>query len=93
MDLQGKTPAMNQKIFELGLNVETVSLYLLCCGIVDAGESISSKNIENRWNSTREGLSKGLKELEDRRILKKILSNGEGSDVFKLADVKKWKLS
>ena len=30
-------PAMSQKIFSMNLGVETVSLYLLCCAVADAG--------------------------------------------------------
>ena len=84
-------PSMNQRIFELGLPMETVSLYLLCCGILDADLTLSTKNILERWNGSEEDFRKSAQELEKRNILEKALSDGDGNDVFRVKDVHGWR--
>jgi len=84
-------PAMNQDIFRLGLSVETISVYLLCCSFSDNGAVISTKNLLGVWNGTREALSEGIKELEKKNILLKIISGGEDKNVYKLTEHKSWK--
>jgi hypothetical protein len=44
------------------------------------------------WNSTRASLLEGLKDLETRNILRRIISDRAGNNVYKLLDVKNWKL-
>ena len=83
---------MNQKIFKLGLPVETVSVYLMCCSLADTDTTISTKKLSEMWNSTRVSLLKGLKDLETRDILRRIISDRAGNNVYKLSDVKNWKL-
>ena len=93
MNSQKKTPAMNQKIFKLELPVETVSVYLMCCSLADTDTTISTKKLSEMWNSTRASLLEGLKDLEERNILRKIISDGEEKNIYQLSDVKDWKLS
>ena len=83
-------PAMNQNIFRLGLSVETISIYLLCCSFSDDGAVISTRNLLGVWNGTREALFAGIKELEIRNILLKIISGGEDKNVYKLTESKSW---
>ena len=92
MNSQNQTPAMNQKIFKLGLSVETVSVYLMCCSLADTDTTISTKKLSEMWNSTRASLLEGLKDLETRNILLRIISDRAGNNVYKLSDVKNWKL-
>ncbi len=92
MHTHDKTKSMDQKIFNIGLSVETVSLYLLCCGLADAGGTISKKNILEIWNSSEEELRDGLHKLEEKNILLKILSDGKENDIYKLVDVKQWRI-
>lgn len=92
MDSQNQTPAMNQKIFKLGLSVETVSVYLICCSLADTDTTISTKKLSEMWNSTRASLLEGLEDLETRNILHRIISDRAGNNVYKLSDVKNWKL-
>ena len=92
MNSQNQTPAMNQKIFKLGLLVETVSVYLMCCSLADTDTTISTKKLYEMWNSTRASLLEGLKDLETRNILRRIISDRAGNNVYKLLDVKNWKL-
>lgn len=92
MNSQNRTPAMNQKIFNLGLSVETVSVYLICCSLADIDTTVSTNKLSEMWNSTRASLLEGLKDLETRNILRRIISDGAGNIVYKLSDVKNWKL-
>ena len=84
-------PAMNQDIFRLCLSVETISVYLLCCSFSDNGAVISTKNLIEVWNGTSEALFEGIKELEKKNILLKIISGGEDKNVYKLTEYKSWK--
>jgi hypothetical protein len=93
MDSQNQPPAMNQEIFNLDLSVETVSVYLICCNLSDNNTAISTKNLSSMWNGTEALLNEGLKDLEERNILRKIISDGEEKNIYQLSDVKNWKLS
>ena len=84
-------PSMNQKIFEMGFSVETVSVYLLCCSLGDSGARISVKNLRGVWNSTEDDLNKGLNALEDRNILIRTLSDQEGNIFYRLSELEDWK--
>ena len=92
MSSQNQNLAMNQKIFKLGLLVETVSVYLMCCGLADTDTTISTKKLSEMWNSTRASLLEGLKDLETRNILRRIISDRAGNNVYKLLDVKNWQM-
>ncbi len=91
MESGHQTPSRDQKIFNLNLSTETISLYLLCCGIKDAGITLTTKNILERWNGTEEGFQKAMKELEDRNIISKIMTDGNQHDAFHLKDVHGWR--
>ncbi len=93
MDSQNQIPAMNQEIFNLDLSVEKVSIYLICCNLSDNNTVISTKNLSSMWNGTEALLIEGLKDLEERNILRKIISDGEEKNIYQLSDVKDWKLS
>jgi hypothetical protein len=60
--------------------------------MADAGTVISTKNLSEMWNSSRESLFEGLQDLETRDILRRIISDRAGNNVYKLSDVKDWKL-
>jgi predicted transcriptional regulator len=83
---------MNQKIFKMGLSVETVSVYLMCCSLADTDTTISTKKLSEMWNSTRSSLIEALKDLETRNILRRIISDRAENTVYILSDVKNWKL-
>ena len=91
MDSHNQPPTMSQKIFQLGFSVKTVSVYLLCCGIADAGAPVTTKNLTAKWNSSKKTLSRGLQELMEKNILSQILSDGEGNEAYKILDEKSWK--
>jgi hypothetical protein len=83
--------AMNQKIFQMGLSTETVSLYLLCCGLADSGATLSTKNLLDIWNASPETMNASFLELEDRGIVLKIISDGKAHHIYKLTDEHDWK--
>ncbi len=45
------------------------------------------------WYGNEALLIEGLKDLEERNILRKIISDGEEKNIYQLSDVKDWKLS
>ena len=81
--------AMNQRIFQFDLFTETVSAYLLCCGLVDEGKTISVSNLLSIWNSTHASLIASLAALEEKNIVQKMHSDLEGS-TYELMDVHEW---
>ena len=83
-------PAMSQKIFSMNLGVETVSLYLLCCAVADAGAAITQTTLQERWNDDRTTLERGLGQLEDRNILCREDEEAKGEPVYRVVDEKKW---
>ncbi len=84
-------PAMDQSIFNLGLSVETISVYLLACGLADAGKSVTTRNLTEFWNGTADSLEHGLRELEKRNIVARVLSAGEDRAAYKIEEVHRWK--
>ena len=85
--------SMSQKIFDIGLPMEAVSLYLLCCGLTDAEAKVTNHNLQQIWNSTPESLSENLDILESRQIIRKVVSSGEdGTDVFRVNKTEDWEL-
>lgn len=86
----GSPPSMDQMIFKIGLSVKTISVYLLCCGLSDSGRPVTSRNLMDVWNGSEEELAHGLKNLEGRNILLKIISDRKENSVYKLLDVKEW---
>lgn len=82
---------MDQKIFEIGLPVETVSLYLLCCSLADADTVISTRNLIEIWNGTEKALVQGLKELEEKYILHRHITDDTGDPAYRLIASANWK--
>ena len=90
-DHHGDGPSMNQLIFRMGLSVETISLYLLCCGLADAGRAITTQNLQEIWNDTPDSLDEGLQTLEQQNILRRILSDGQDRRAYQLTGIEHWK--
>lgn len=91
MESPNSQPTMNQKIFDLGLSTEAVSLYLLCCHLQDTHTTMSRSNITSLWNGSEEALSGGIDELGRRQILMGIISSDAGITVYRLNDADDWK--
>ena len=83
--------SMDQRIFSLGLTVEETSLYLLCCGLADAGKPITEDHLAEVWNSDQKMLRQGLETLEKRHIIIRIGSDQQENFLYRLAESKTWK--
>jgi hypothetical protein len=92
MNSSDSSPAMNQDIFNLGLSVETVSVYLLCCSLADAGVVISIERLREIWNGGQDALMTALENLENRNIILRKISEMEENNTYKLTDAKNWKV-
>ena len=90
MTMDNDRPVMSQKIFTLNLAVETVSLYLLCCALANAGAPITVTALEEKWNGSREGLLAELKALERRRIIEKTTAPIDQAEGYRILDEKRW---
>lgn len=91
MTYPSQLSAINQRIFNIGLPVETVSLYLLCCGLLDSGKDISKENILEIWNSSEAALVQGMTELEKKNIIKPFSHGGESEGIYELSDPDHWR--
>ena len=90
MTNQHQPPSMNQKIFSLNLSTETISVYLMFCGLTDAGAILSTASMLEIWNGSEASLQEGLGTLEERKILKKIISDQDSRDIYILTNVAQW---
>lgn len=79
---------MDQKIFELGLSVEVVSVYLLCVGLAELDAELIFTKLVSVWNGTEDDLVDGLSELENYSIIEKDTEN----NVIQLYSSAMWKL-
>jgi hypothetical protein len=82
---------MSQKIFSMDLDVETVSLYLLCCAVIDTGAAITPTTLGEKWNGTQEALNRQIVRLEEMNILARKGETVDGESVFVVEDEKKWR--
>lgn len=92
MDQQNGKSVMDQLIFQIKLPVETISVYLLCCSLVDTGQTISIANLRTLWSKSEKSLSAGIEELTRRKILSRILSDLQGQTIYRLLDAGKWRV-
>jgi len=90
MNPNSVTPAMSQKIFSMKLDVETVSLYLLCCAVADAGAAITRSTLQEKWNGNKTALERELRRLEDRNILSSDDEEVHGERVYRMVEEKRW---
>lgn len=84
-------PTISQKIFSMDLSVETVSLYLLCCAVADAGAAITRTTLQDKWNGSQAALERELCRLEERNILCPDDAKAQGEGVYKMVAEKKWR--
>jgi hypothetical protein len=83
--------AMNREIFNLNLEVEATSLYLLCCGIADTGEPIAFRDLLAVWNESRDSLEKNIDLLEKLQILAVHKASERENETYTLLPAEKWK--
>ncbi|MBU1170566.1 MAG: hypothetical protein KKD44_13470 [Proteobacteria bacterium] len=90
MTEQNSQTRMEQRIFELDLPVETVSIYLLCTGVSDSGKPLSFETLLSLWNGNPETLTRGLEALEQKGIIQII----PGDPVqYRVLPSSQWRLS
>ena len=90
MDSPQRPPSREQRIFNLGLGVEAVSLYLLCCGLTDAGQFLSLDTITPAWNLDHTALIANLNVLIRRGILAADGASDDGATRFELRPATHW---
>jgi hypothetical protein len=83
---------MNREIFNTGLTVETISLYLLCCGLLDAGVSPTAEMLRSKWNASEEAFESSLNELLEKRILRRSPAEDPGEIELRPTDRQRWRL-
>ncbi len=91
MDGNPVKPAMSQKIFSMNLGVETVSLYLLCCAVADAGAAVTRTTLQEKWNGNPAALEQALRQLEGRKILGRDSEDARGEPVYRIVEEKHWR--
>ena len=85
--------SMRQAIFSMDLAVETVSVYLLCCAIADAGVAVRQTALEDKWNGSPSALQDALSQLQDRHILSCAQDREHNEPVYQLEPEKRWRRS
>ncbi len=78
---------MDQKIFELGLEVEVVSVYLLCTGLAESDTELTFETLKSVWNGTEETLIAGIDKLAELSIIEK----GSDNKVLQIFNAAMWK--
>jgi len=88
----GFSSRIDREIFNTGLSVETISLYLLCCGLIHAGAAPTLEMLRSRWNDSDESLQGCLNELVERKILRRTSMGATGEDEFRPVESAHWRL-
>ena len=91
MNPDSSGPAMSQKIFSMNLDVEAVSLYLLCCAVADTGTAVTQTTLQDKWNGSRSALENELIRLQKKNILRRVEDETGGEPVYQMVDEKKWR--
>lgn len=81
---------MTPKIFNLPLSDETISLFFLIEGLSTDRQQVSTREMFRLWNSTDLLLNKGLEELQERNVIRKIASNGSQDDFYRIISDYEW---
>ncbi|TWI71799.1 hypothetical protein LZ24_01816 [Desulfobotulus alkaliphilus] len=71
------TNPMSQKIFTRGLDVDTISAYLCCCGLAAEEGTMSLERLLAVWNQGEDALNRALQVLEAQNIITPFVRNGE----------------
>ena len=86
------SPRMNREIFNTGLPVEAISLYLLCCGLLDAGVSPTTEMLRSKWNASEGAFTSSLNALLEKRILRRSPADNSGEVELRPTDRHSWRL-
>ena len=66
-------------IFDQGLDVAVISVYLSCCGLAAEGVDVTRTRLISIWNDSGESLDAGLEILLARNIIGKATAGGEAA--------------
>lgn len=88
----GFSSRIDREIFNTGLSMETISLYLLCCGLIDAGATPTLEMLRSRWNDSDEAFQECLNELLGKGILRRLSGADAGQDEFRPEERARWRL-
>lgn len=88
--LNERRAIMGASIFHMNLSIETISLYFCFEGLADQYPAVSTPQVLNVWNSTLPLYRKGLRELEERNIIRRIRSDGQHNDVYSVLNEDFW---
>lgn len=91
MESPHRPPTREQRIFNLGLGVEAVSLYLLCCGLADADQPLCLSTITPAWNMDHSALVANLDILLAQGILTADGVSSAEATRFRLEPSARWK--
>jgi hypothetical protein len=83
---------MDQAIFNFGLSTQTISVYLMCCGLADMGNPVTVKAMLPIWSGSEEELRWGLTELEARHIIEKEAGQTPDLAPYRINPASKWRL-
>lgn len=61
---------MDRAVFDLGLSVNAVSLYILICALADEGRDPTLETVGRQWSASEDALWTAAKELESRNVLR-----------------------
>jgi len=81
---------MQPIIFDLNLSDETISLFFCFEGLAYQNPTVSTQQILNIWNGTQQLFETGLKELEEKYIIKKVGTNGHNNSFYEVVETNKW---
>lgn len=90
MHRHGNGPVMEQAIFNMGLSTEAVSLYLLCCHLVDSEAPLSPENLSEFWNGTPQTLAASIDELEHRNVIETSAAPSGSQDNYRIKAIHQW---
>ncbi len=80
---------MCQQIFELGLDTQTISVYLMCTGLADSETRLYYNTLKGLWTEGESSLDTAISVLLNRNILK-VMAGGNGDREFQLSDPASW---
>lgn len=92
MSLPDSNAAMDQAIFNQGLSTTTISVYLLCCGLSDAGTAVTLKTLEPVWQGSKDELMEGLEMLQTRNMLVLMPTGRDGQWIYLINPASKWRM-
>ncbi|ROR02983.1 hypothetical protein [Desulfosoma caldarium] len=80
---------MDRAVFDLGMSVHAVSLYILICALADEGRDSTLEAVRGQWTASEDALWTAAKELERHKVLR-IEMESESSGRFWVQPSHEW---